>query len=254
MSNTLSIVIAASVFAGGVGAVATTALISPGTNADPADGTVATADAELLAAVDVLREANRTLVDRIEALELGAELAPVGFGASRTAASVDRSEIEGIVKDVLGSLDTGDGVVAATPAMQAAVESVLDMREDRERQEREAKRAEAQAKRMEDRIAKLQTDLGLDQNQTNSMRTILQDEDVRRDDMRTQMREARDSGNMDMGNMRQIWTDMRDVTNQAVQGVLNPTQYDQYQESQSNNRWGGRGAASDSGRTGRRGN
>ena len=253
MSNTLPILIAASIFAGGAGAVATTVLINPGSNAHSSDTTVATGETEFLTAVDVLREENRMLVDRVDALELTAQLAPVG-GAPRTAAAIDRSEIEDIVKDVLGSLDTGDGtVVAATPAMQAAVESVLDMREDRERQEREAKRAEAQVKRLEDRIAKLQTDLGLDQNQTNSMRTVLQDEETLRNEARTKMREARDSGNMDMGNLRQVWTDMTDTTNQAVQGILSPSQYEQYQESQPSNRWGG-GGRGNTGGGGRRGN
>ena len=223
----------------------------------PTDSTIAAADAELLAAIESLRGETRGLIDRVESLEMNADLAPVGMAsAPRSVAGASRSDIESIVKDVLGSIDTADGTtVAATPAMQAAVESVLDMREERERLEREQKRAEAQVQRMEDRLAKLQTDLGLDQNQVNSMRTILQDEEVRRDDMRTKMREARDGGNMDMGDVRQMWTDMRTETNTAVQGVLSPSQYEQYQESQQNDRWGGRqrGGTDAGGGGGRRG-
>ncbi|MEM1449871.1 MAG: hypothetical protein AAF957_01590 [Planctomycetota bacterium] len=246
MSNPIPLVIAASLGAGAAGAVATTILVAPPQPAETAD-TTARADSELLAAIDGLRAENRALVERIDALELSSELAPVAVGG-RTAATTERSDIEDVVKEVLGSLD-GTGTAAPTPAMQTAIESVLDMREERERLERDQKRAEAQERRMEDRLAKLQTELGLDQNQVNSMRTIFQDEDIRRDELRTKMREARDSGNMDFGDVRQMWTDSRDATNQSIQGVLTPSQYEQYQETQQNDRWGRRGGG-DAGRDG----
>ena len=93
---------------------------------------------------------------------------------------------------------------------------------------------------MEDRLAKLQTDLGLDQTQVDSMRGIFQNQTVKVDEMRQSMREARDSG-LDMGSMREMWTGLRDDTNTAVQGILSPSQYEQYEESNSNRGWGGRG-------------
>jgi len=249
MSNTLPILLGASLFAGGAGAVATTVLLSPQGGPQAGPTTVEGGNSEVLAAIDVLREENRTIIDRVAALELSGELAPVG--ASRTAATAGRGEIEDIVKDILGAYAPGEGGIAATPEMQLAVESVLDMREERQRQEREQKRIEADAKRLEDRLAKLQTDLGLDQSQMNSMRTIYQDESVRRDEMRTQMRVARDSGNADMANMRQVWVDFAAATNTAIQGVLSPSQYEQYEASNQNQRFGGRGG--DNGGGGRRG-
>ena len=73
--------------------------------------------------------------------------------------------------------------------------------------------------------------------------------------MRQTMREARDSG-LDMGSMREMWTGLRDETNQAIQGVLSPSQYEQYEASNSNQRWGGRGGDTGGrgGRGGRGGN
>jgi chromosome segregation ATPase len=238
MSNTLPIVIAASVFAGGAGAIATTVLTAPSKPAAN-DASVQTPNDEVLAAIDALREDTRALVDRVEALEIGAELAPVGGGPTRVASSITMSDVEELLDARLG----GDGedveLAAVTPEVLKTVEAAIELREERQRQEREQRRIEQEQQRMEDRLADLQTKLGLDQNQVNQMRTIFQDEAQRRDEMRDTMRELRDSGTMDRDQVRQLWTDARDATNQAIQGVLSPAQYEQYQEENSNNRWGG---------------
>ncbi len=248
MSNSTPLILLGSILAGGASAVGATVLLAP---APQSEGVQAAAGPELLAAIDELNASVSSLNSRIEKLESAETLAPIA-APGRVAATLDRSEIESVVSEMLGSVD---GPAAATPSLESAVANVIEMREEREKQEREQRRADAEAKRLEDRLAKLQTELGLDQTQLDSMRGIFQDQTAKVDEMRQTMREARDSG-LDMGSMREMWTGLRDETNTAIQGVLSPSQYEQYQESTPIQRWVGRGGDTGGrgGRGGRGGN
>lgn len=245
MSNSLPLMLLGSLLAGGVGAAGVTVLLTP-----PPESAPNAATGDHLAYVEPLAQLSEqvaALTERLDGMDRTDGLAPVA-APGRVAATLDRSEIEGVVREVLGTLEGASP--AATPALETAVANVIEMREEQERQERDQRRAEAETKRMEDRLAKLQTDLGLDQTQVDSMRGIFQEQSEKMDEMRQTMREARDSG-IDMGSMREMWTDLRDSTNESIKGVLSPTQYEQYEESGAS-RWGGRGG-NDAGRGGRGG-
>jgi hypothetical protein len=248
MSNSTPLILLGSVLAGGVSAIGATVLLAPAPGPEAAQA--ASAGSEILAAIDDLGLSISSLSQRVEDLESTESLAPIS-GTGRMAASLDRSEIENVVNDILGSVE-GAPASIASPSLESAVANVIEMREEREDQERQQRRADAEAKRMEDRLAKLQTDLGLDQTQVDSMRGIFQNQTVKVDEMRQSMREARDSG-LDMGSMREMWTGLRDDTNTAVQGILSPSQYEQYEESNSNRGWGGRGGGDTGGGRGGRG-
>ncbi len=248
MSNSTPLILLGSVLAGGVSAIGATVLLAPAPGPEAAQA--ASSGPEILAAIDDLGASISNLSQRVEELESTESLAPIA-GTGRVAASLDRSEIENVVNDILGSIE-GAPASIASPTLESAVANVIEMREERENQERQQRRADAETKRMEDRLAKLQTDLGLDQTQVDSMRGVLQNQTAKVDEMRQTMREARDSG-LDMGSMREMWTGLRDETNTAVQGILSPSQYEQYEESNSSRGWGGRGGDTGGGRGGRGG-
>lgn len=250
MTNPLPIVLVSSLLAGGVGAVAGSTILSPAPTAAETNTAVG---ADLSSELKDLQAQNRELSNRLKTLEDRESLAPLA-SPGRVAADGANLNLEEAVRGVLEEMNgDGTGLVAATPSMQAAVESVLEMREQRERQERDQRRAEAEEKRIEDRLAKMQTELGLDQNQTNSMRGIFQDQDLKQNELRDQMRAGRENGTMDFADMRTMWGDLRAETNTAIEGVLTPVQYEQYQESFANDR-GGRGGNDGGGGGGRGGN
>ena len=164
MSNSTPLILLGSILAGGASAVGATVLLAP---APQSEAVQAAAGPELLAAIDDLKATVSSLDGRLVKLESTETLAPVA-ASGRMAASLDRSEIESVVQEMLGSVD-GPAAVAS-PSLESAVANVIEMREEREQQEREQRRADAEAKRLEDRLAKLQTELGLDQTQLDSMR------------------------------------------------------------------------------------
>ena len=242
MSNPLPLVLIASLVAGGAGAAATTML-----SAKPAAASttgITQDNSDILAKLDSMEQSYYSMADRLEALERNSELVPVGNGSERVSAVAPEIVLEDAVRNVLASMDDTEAI-AATPKLEKAVEAVIEMREERRSLERDQKRAEAEEKRLEDRLAKLQTDLGLDQNQLNSMRSIYQDQDEQRAGLRDKMTELRDAGGS-RDDVRALWTDLRDSTNTAIQGVLSPTQYETYQESNQND-GGGRGGRGNNG-------
>ncbi len=247
MSNSTPLILLGSVLAGAASAVGATVLLAPAPGPEAASAEAA--GPELLAAIDELGVSISTLAERVESLESAETLAPIA-ASGRVAASLDRSEIESMMREMLGSVEGAPTITS--PSLESAVANVIEQREEQEEQDRQQRRADAEAKRLEDRLAKLQTDLGLDQTQLDSMRGIFQGQTAKVDEMRQTMREARDSG-LDMGSMREMWTGLRDETNLAIQGVLSPSQYEQYEESNSNQRWGGRGGDNGGGRGGRGG-
>ncbi|MGK0481190.1 MAG: hypothetical protein ACJAQ3_001162 [Planctomycetota bacterium] len=238
MSNPLPLVLIASLVAGGAGAAATTMLSSKPAAASTTSG-ITQDNTDILAKLDSMEQSYYSMADRLEALERNSELVPVGNGAERISAVAPEIVLEDAVRNVLASMDDTE-TVAATPKLEQAVAAVIEMREERSKLERDQKRAEAEEKRLEDRLAKLQTDLGLDQNQLNSMRTIYQDQDEQRAGLRDKMTELRDGGGS-REDIRTIWTDMRDSANTAIEGVLTPSQYESYQESNQSDRGFGRG-------------
>ncbi len=237
MSQVLPIVLVSSLLAGGVGAVASTMLTSK-PNIAAADTQVSQADGDLLAELRTLSEQNRAIQERLAALEVGSGLAPIA-GATRTdAMAVTPSNLKEAVRDVMASINPDGGPAAGSTQLAAAVESVIEQREERERLQKEQERADAAVKRLEDRLAKLQTDLGLDQSQVNSMREIFQATEARRDGMREEMRTMRENGGS-WEDMRTAMQTARDESNAQIQAVLTPGQFTQYEASNQDDR--GRG-------------
>lgn len=126
----------------------------------------------------------------------------------------------------------GDAFPAAaiqvTPAFVDSVGQALDTIRAREDAEREAKRKEIQAQRIEDRVAKLQQELGLTNRQSSDLRTALIAQDDKREALFTSMRD----GNGDPGSMRDSFRALRDETYATLQGFLTPEQFSAYQRSE----------------------
>lgn len=236
MSQTLPIVIISSLLAGGAGAVAATALTAKAPT--PAEAAQSDNGDAILAQLESIAEMTRENAKRIEGLESAPTLAPVAGEMRTDAASTGLTEADvlALVKKV-----ADEEVNAPNSVTAAKIEAVMEMREERERQERDQKRAEEREKRSEDRLAKMQQELGLDLTQMNQMRDLYLNRDEKRDDMRRQMREGFESGTMDRGAMREMWGALQEEHTAAVEGILTPTQFDQYKENGYDNDRGGRG-------------
>jgi len=233
MSQTLPIVIVSSLLAGGAGAVLATTLqpADPVTTEATDDG----ANEEILARLTALQQTADANAKRIEDLEAAPALAPVG-GARSDAAGLTESEVRALISEVAAA-EVGEPSNMAA----ATVERVLEQREERERLEREQRRAADREKRVEDRLAKMQQELGLDLGQMNQMRTLYLERDAKRDEMRQTMRQGFQDRTMDRESMGEMWRTMQTEHETAVQGILTAGQYEQYQESGYDNPWGGRG-------------
>ncbi|KAA3611695.1 MAG: hypothetical protein DWQ01_06320 [Planctomycetota bacterium] len=120
----------------------------------------------------------------------------------------------------------------------ARVEAVLLAREERERQEREARRQEERERRMNDRVARLGEELGLDQYQQDQMKRILTEADQKRRDYFEDLQRRRDTGEeMDRNQVRDFMRQIGEDSLAQAQNVLTPAQYEQYQSRNNNRNW-----------------
>lgn len=126
----------------------------------------------------------------------------------------------------LAALLAGD----VTPDFIARVDQAMATIKAREEAEREVKRKELQAQRIEQRITDLQTKLGLNTRQASDLRTILIDEDDRRDKLFVAMRDSQEPRDM-----REGFRAIRDETYAALERVLTPEQLEGYKQSEE---WG----------------
>lgn len=234
MSQTLPIVIVSSLLAGGAGAVAATALTSSAPA--PAETTTPQLGDEILAQLEGLQEIARENAKRIEELETAPTLAPVGSMRADADGGLSEADVRAIVSEL-----TAKEVGEPSSMAAATVERVLEQREERERLEREQRRAQEREKRVEDRLAKMQTELGLDLGQMNQMRSLYLERDAKRDEMRQTMRQGFQDGTVTRESMGEMWRTMQTEHETAVQGILTAGQYEQYQESGYDDPWGGRG-------------
>ena len=123
-------------------------------------------------------------------------------------------------------LDPASLPAVDAPEFEMAVAAAIENIEAREREEREAEREAREIERMEERLAELRTKLGLDQYQETEMRTLMLESAQKFDDMREVMR----SGEMDRGEVRQAFDDIRTDAETTLQSILSPAQYQQYQD------------------------
>jgi hypothetical protein len=175
--------------------------------------------------LDDLRLANASLRQRVEALEV--RLAEVQ--SARTAVAVD-SPIEVLASDELAAERHAlDGEASElTPAFVDSVGQALEKIKQREDAEREKKRKELQAQRVEERVARLQQELGLNNRQTSDLRTALITQDDKRDALFANMRD----GVGDPRDMRDSFRVIRDETYTTLQGILTAEQLEGFKKSE----------------------
>jgi len=128
----------------------------------------------------------------------------------------------------LAALLAGD----VTPDFVARVDQAMATIKAREDAEREVKRKELQAQRIEQRITDLQTKLGLNSRQASDLRTVLIDEDDRREKLFASMRDSQEPRDM-----REGFRTIRDETYAALERVLTPEQFEGYKQSEERE-WG----------------
>lgn len=181
-----------------------------------------TPDSDLEGAVELLRQDLARIGDRLSTLEMRTPTA-----APRTAQT---APVEGLdeIRDLLAALQQPNA--PAPPQLRSMVERALADREAEEKAAEEARREQQLLDRLDERVAKLATDLGLDANQAKLMKDTLYASDKRRGEMFAAMRNG-DAPTMDRDAMRASMEEFRDGVNAQLQTFLTPAQFDAYQES-----------------------
>ena len=195
----------------------------------PAAASAATepgAAGETVRALNELRMENSALRERLSALEarLG-ELASTRtpLAEPRQDASVGELQIAELERRIPGfsELAFDDGFVAS-------VSKALDEIEAKEEAEREQRRKEQQAERIERRVAELQTELGLTNRQTSDLRTVLTTADDKRNQLYDDLRENEG----DPRDVRESMRTLRDDTLATLQGIFTPEQFEAFRQDE----------------------
>lgn len=243
MSTTLPIALVAGLVAGGVGAFATTALIggAPKPQQDTKSAALDPAG-DLEQQLRSLTEANGKLLERLDRLEASVAM---GVGAQvRMPASIGNEpvDLEALIASAVAKLNTSPSGGVVTPDFRKQVETVLEIRAEEERLAREQERIAREAQQLEDRLARLQTDLGLDNRQVDGMRKVFLDSDAKRAELRDAMRGSRDVGAApDFETMRTQWQSLSTAMDTQIASILTPSQYEQYKATNPDRGFGGRG-------------
>lgn len=241
MSTQLPLTLAVGLLAGGVGAVAASAL-RPEPAAPPSDaGAPLDPNADLSTQLRTLTELNARLEERLGKLETTVAMAAPAQVRVPAAVGNEPVDLEALVAAAVAKLNTTPTGTAVTPDFRKQVEAVIELGREEERAKREQERLAREAQMLEDRLAKLQTDLGLDNRQLDGMRQLFLDTDAKREEMRTQMRDARDGGGMNFEDMRGQWQTLATAMDTRLQAILTPSQYDKYKEQNPDRGFGGRG-------------
>jgi hypothetical protein len=193
-------------------------------------GTAETRD-ETRHALEELRLENASLQERLATLE--ARLAESQSARTPVVAqSADTAEmIEALASD--GGMHAAT-MLDVTPEFVASVDQALNRIKAREDAERELRRKELQAQRVEERVTKLQAELGLNNRQSSDLRTTLIAQDDKREALFSSMRDG------EPRDMRESMRTLRDETHTALQSFLTPAQFEAYQKSEESE-WGRRG-------------
>jgi hypothetical protein len=223
--------VVACLFALLLGGLVTAALLGTSMESAPLEATAATpagpvADDSLRESVAALAERVDTMAMSIETLEHRLAQLGEGGGARVAADAVQREEID----ELRGLLTAVRDPETGADQLEGLVLNVLEAKEDRDREERDERRREAMEERMDERVAKLTEELGLNGYQAGEMKRILTDEQTTRDEFFTKMREG---GNWDREAMRDSMEEIRTTSRTALQTVLSASQYDQYVEQDS---------------------
>lgn len=190
-------------------------------------------------ALDELRLENASLQERLSALE--ARLAEVQ--STRMPLAVQTGQGEAVAAELSGEAGARQAaMLELTPEFVASVDRALDTIKAREDAERELRRKELQAQRIEERVTKLQQELGLNNRQSSELRTTLITLDDKREALFASMRD----GQGEPRDMRETFRTLRDETNTTLQTFLTPQQFEAYQKSEESE-FGRRGPGGDFG-------
>ena len=218
---------------GGVGAalasrafMASTARVAAQRSVESAPSAPGSDAGELQRSLDELRLADTALVQRLSGFE--ARLA--AMENARTAVAEEASEAESSALDLVPHADDGRvaGEIPLTPAFVDSVGKALKRIKDREEAEREARRKELQAQRIEERVMRFQQELRLDNRQTKDLRSALITQDDKREALMLSMRD----GLGDPREARDGFRALRDETLATIQGFLTPDQFTLYKQSE----------------------
>lgn len=216
------------IVAGGAAALATRALgsgdvrESKARSAEPQAVAPSTGGSLTSRELDDLRMENVALTERLSALE--ARLAELQSTRTPAMPNANESVATRPADDAPGSALRPDPAFEVTPAFVASVGKALDTIHAREEAEREAKRKELQAQRVEERVAKLQQELGLSNRQATDVRTALIAQDDKREALFLSMRD----GLGDPRDMRDSFRTIRDETHASLQTILTADQFAGY--------------------------
>ena len=186
-----------------------------------------------------LRMENTALKERVGALET--HLAEVLSTRSPVAAAPRAVEAQQQLVDDGTPQTAMVGAPDVSPEFVTSVGKALDEIRAKEEAEREQKRKELQAQRIEERVTKLQQDLGLTGRQATDMRTALITADDQREALFASMRDD-PAGPMDgRTDMRESMRKIHDDTRTQIQSFLTPEQFESYKASEEAEFGGRRG-------------
>jgi len=182
--------------------------------------------ADVSRALDELRMENSALKERLTTLE--ARLAEVSSMRTPSASMADPDRGDRSVDDAPDAALRSASAPEVSPAFVASVGKALDAIQAKEEADREAKRKELQAQRIEERVAKLQQELGLTNRQASDVRTALIAQDDKREKLFADMRD----GVGDPRDLRDSFRVIRDETHATLQNVLTPEQLSTFVQSE----------------------
>ncbi|MDP6537949.1 MAG: hypothetical protein QF903_14035 [Planctomycetota bacterium] len=231
MSSTSIVPIVSAALAGTVAAVVTSVVLSTG---EEGGSRVVDGGPDLDALrgeVEALRLGNEELAGQLGELEIS-----LALGSPRVPADLpDLAQLQEQL-DQLIATTTQDGPVVVTAQLRSGVTAVLDEIKLKEDQERERRRQEARERRMDQQMDRLSERLGLDSVQAGDMRTILVEQDLKREEL---FAAAREFGGRD--EVQGLMQGLREETLQSLAQVLTPEQLEQYREQSTDRDRPGRG-------------
>lgn len=247
MSTNLPIVALVGLVAG-VGGAGLSSVLLPGPAEAPAPALSATAPAVDLSGIE---ERLDRFASRLDEVEMQVAAAPTRRDAAAPAApQVDLAELKAELESYMTTLRNPQ--IAMPPHFEDWVATAQENIRDREREDRDAERAERMEQMMEDRLSDMSAKLGLDQSQLGQMRDAMTGSREASSKLMEDMRAAGwgpDSRDM----MRSGMEEIRNEASSTLQGFLSPTQYETYQSEYGNDFGMGRGGFGGFGNTGGRG-
>ena len=174
--------------------------------------------------VQSLRAENQMLANRIGELEQARVWAESRREVVEPDSLADNRTNEEIIKDGVAALTNADG--SLPPDIEEGMRRAFEDFREEEREESEQRWADARQKELEARVERYAKELNLDSFQTEEMRTLLNDENVRRGELMTA---ARETGGWET--LREDVRAIRDETREGLALVLTPEQMKQYEQS-----------------------